>query len=67
MTHESSNLSSYNIYPSKHCVKTANGSSSAVSGVGSLPLISSMSLSLLFYMFPTYLENYCPLVKLLKS
>uniref|UniRef100_A0A2N9G8E4 Reverse transcriptase Ty1/copia-type domain-containing protein n=1 Tax=Fagus sylvatica TaxID=28930 RepID=A0A2N9G8E4_FAGSY len=29
----------------KHCVKTANGSSSAVSGVGSLPLTSSMSLS----------------------
>uniref|UniRef100_A0A2N9GKU7 Uncharacterized protein n=1 Tax=Fagus sylvatica TaxID=28930 RepID=A0A2N9GKU7_FAGSY len=35
MTHESSNFSSYNTYPSKRCVKTANGSSSAVSGVGS--------------------------------
>jgi hypothetical protein len=45
MTHESSNFSSYNTHPSKHCVKTANGSSSAVSGVGSLPLTSSMSLS----------------------
>uniref|UniRef100_A0A2N9G3F2 Reverse transcriptase Ty1/copia-type domain-containing protein n=1 Tax=Fagus sylvatica TaxID=28930 RepID=A0A2N9G3F2_FAGSY len=32
-------------HPSKRCVKTANGSSSAVSGVGSLPLTSSMSLS----------------------
>uniref|UniRef100_A0A2N9I5Z3 Reverse transcriptase Ty1/copia-type domain-containing protein n=1 Tax=Fagus sylvatica TaxID=28930 RepID=A0A2N9I5Z3_FAGSY len=32
MTHESSNFSSYNTYPSKRCVKTANGSSSAVSG-----------------------------------
>uniref|UniRef100_A0A2N9FH39 Integrase catalytic domain-containing protein n=1 Tax=Fagus sylvatica TaxID=28930 RepID=A0A2N9FH39_FAGSY len=45
MTHESSNFSSYNTHPSKRCVKTANGSSSAVSGVGSLPLTSSMSLS----------------------
>jgi hypothetical protein len=45
MTHESSNFSSYNTYPSKRCVKTANGSSSAVSGVGSPPLTSSMSLS----------------------
>uniref|UniRef100_A0A2N9I636 Integrase catalytic domain-containing protein n=1 Tax=Fagus sylvatica TaxID=28930 RepID=A0A2N9I636_FAGSY len=32
MTHESSNFSSYNTHPSKRCVKTANGSSSAVSG-----------------------------------
>jgi hypothetical protein len=45
MTHESSNFSSYNAHPSKRCVKTANGSSSAVSGVGSLPLTSSISLS----------------------
>jgi hypothetical protein len=45
MTHESSNFSSYNTYPSKRCVKTANGSSSAMSGVSSLPLTSSMSLS----------------------
>jgi hypothetical protein len=45
MTHESSNFSSYNTHPSKRCVKTANGSSSAVSGVGSLPLTSSISLS----------------------
>jgi hypothetical protein len=45
MTHESTNFSSYNTHPSKRCVKTANGSSSAVSGVGSLPLTSSISLS----------------------
>jgi hypothetical protein len=45
MTHESTNFTSYNTHPSKRCVKTANGSSSAVSGVGSLPLTSSISLS----------------------
>jgi hypothetical protein len=49
MTHESSNFSSYNTYPSKCCVKTTNGSSSAMSGVGSLPLTSSMSLSTILH------------------
>jgi hypothetical protein len=49
MTHESSNFSSYNTYPSKCCVKTTNGSSFAVSGVGSLPLTSSMSLSTILH------------------
>ena len=49
MTCESSLCSSYSTHPSMKNVKTENGSSVVVLGEVSIPLTSSMSLSIILY------------------